>query len=459
MRSTASCYDDLRAYCEQIPLVDCHDHSGACGPKYKDPIEVIIAGYFHSDIHSASSDADMELLQDTKRPLDERWLVLERAWKRTQHTGYAQVTRRVLKEFYGETALTLDALKRMEGNLLDLTDPQVFDDILAKAGIAGRVLDIWPNTRQVLDGSLELTPRGFLAISLPQFHNIRSYAEIQQRVASLGRTVTSLDEYVEACRQIFEGHKGYGAVTFKDQSAYSRTLNYANPTQAEAESIFNWLVEDPRRSASYPEGIQPLDDFLFHTFMRMARDLDLPVQVHTGHMAGIRNEIVKTNAIGLTSLIEMHRDVRFDLFHANWPYSGELLFLGKNYPNVSLDFCWANIIDPVYCQNLFKQALSSVPHGKIHGYGSDYGGSVDRAWAHAAIARDNIAIALADMVELEYLGLDEAKEVAYDWLFSNANEFFKLGLEPAAKKLSTTVIEPDVTLFSGSLSHESETAE
>ena len=55
------------------------------------------------------------------------------------------------------------------------------------------------------------------------------------------------------------------------------------------------------------------------------------------------------------------------------------------------------------------------------------GGSVDRAWAHAPIARDNIAIALSEMVEMEYLTLDEAKEVAYGWLFGNANEFFRLG--------------------------------
>ena len=68
-----------------------------------------------------------------------------------------------------------------------------------------------------------------------------------------------------------------------------------------------------------------------------------------------------------------------------------------------------------------------MPHGKVHGYGSDFGGAADRAWAHAQIARDNIAIALSDMVELEYLGLDEAKEVARAWLFDNANEFFRLG--------------------------------
>ena len=145
-------------------------------------------------------------------------------------------------------------------------------------------------------------------------------------------------------------------------------------------------------------------------------------------MAGIRNDIVKTNAIGLTRILELHREVRFDLFHANWPFGDEFLFLGKNHPNVSLDFCWANIIDPVYCQNLFKQTLSSVPHSKIHAYGSDFGGYPDRAWAHAEIARDNIAIALAEMVEMDYLSLGDAKDVARGWMFDNPNTFFNLGL-------------------------------
>jgi Txe/YoeB family toxin of Txe-Axe toxin-antitoxin module len=427
-RSSAPCYDELRAYCETVPLVDCHDHSGECGPKYEDPIQAIASGYFHSDLLSATSDAEMATLCDAERSLEARWPILERAWQRTRHTGYAQVTRRVLAHFYDEEALTLDALHRMQDRLLDLTDPARFEAILEEAHIAVRILDIWPDVSKVLDGTLELTPRGRLAISLPSYHNVRSYEDVQARVQPLGRTVTSLDEYLAACREIFEGYKAYGAVTFKDQSAYSRRIDYGNPTRAEAEAVFNRFMEDPRRSASYPDGVRPLDDFLFHAFLRMARDLDLPVQIHTGHMAGIRNEIAKTNAVGLTKVIELHRDVRFDLFHANWPYGGEILFLAKNYPNVAIDFCWTNIIDPVYCQNLFKQALATVPHGKIHGYGSDFGGSVERAWAHAQIARDNIALALADMVEMDYLGLEEAKEVAHAWLFDNANAFFRLEL-------------------------------
>jgi len=428
MKGRSESYEELREYCEGVPLVDCHDHTGECGPKYADPIAMIHSGYFVSDFWSALSDADNAVLSDAKRPLEERWAVLEKGWKRTCHTGYAQVTRRVLRKFYGVEELTLEALRGMQDRLLDLTDAKTFDGILAEANIAVRLTDMWPDIRKVLDGTLKLAPRARLVIGLPNYHRIASHDAVQQLVAPLNRTVTSLDQYLGACREIFEAHKRFGAVAFKDQSAYSRTLAYGNPTRGDAEAVFNWLMADPRRTASYPDGVRPLDDFLFHEFLRMARDMDLPVQIHTGHMAGIRNEIGKTNAVGLTSVLELHREVRFDLFHANWPYGGELLFLGKNYPNVAIDFCWANIIDPIYCQNLFRQALSCVPHGKIHGYGSDFAGSADRAWAHAQIARDNIAIALSDMVEIEYLGIDEAKQVARMWMFDNANEFFRLGL-------------------------------
>jgi hypothetical protein len=390
---------------------------------------MFISGYFRSDIHSASSDDDMAILDDLERSLEERWAILSKAWKRTCHTGYAQFIRRVLKKFYGEDVLTLDALYRMKERLLDFSDEVVFEGVLEEANIAVRILDIWPDPKKVLDGSLKLPPRSRLTITLPAYHAIRDYEGVHQVVAPLGRTITCLDEYLEACREIFEGYKRYGAVAFKDQSAYTRTIEYSNPTRAQAEEVFNWFMDDPRRSASYPDGVKPLDDYLFHQFMRMACDMDLPVQIHTGHMAGIRNDIAKTNAALFTNVLELHREVRFDLFHGNWPYSGEILYLGKNYPNVTLDFCWVNIIDPLYSQDLFKQALSSVPHGKIHGYGSDVDGdAVDIAWAHAQIARENITIALSDMVEMEYLNLDEAKEVAYAWMFGNANRFFRLGL-------------------------------
>ena len=102
MKSNAKHYTKLREYLETIPLFDCHDHTTACGPKYTDPISVIASGYFVSDLHSASSDSDIEIIQDSTLSIEERWGVLEKAWNRSCHTGYANVTKLVLKKFYDE---------------------------------------------------------------------------------------------------------------------------------------------------------------------------------------------------------------------------------------------------------------------------------------------------------------------------------------------------------------------
>ena len=428
MKSNAISYPDLREYIESIPIIDCHDHSGEERPKYTDSIVALTSGYLHDDIASATTEAERLMLDDVSLSLEERWPTFVRAWNRTRYTGYGLVTRMVMKEFYGEDELSLSALYRIQEVLLDFTDDAFTESVLDKAGIKVRIVDNRPDVKKIVDRSFKMPPRSRLAISLPDYHAICSFEELQALISPAGRTVTSLEEYVQACREVFEFQKNFGAVCFKDQSAYTRTIGYGNPSKRQAEESFNWIMADPRRKLSYPDGNRPLGDYLFHEFMRMAKEMDLPVQLHTGHMAGTWNDVGKARAIHLIPVLELHKDVRFDLFHLNWPYDGDILFLGKNYPNVAIDFCWTHIIDPVYAQRIIPPILGAVPHGKIHGYGSDHFGNLERSWAHSQIARDNIAIGLAEMVEMEYIGLDDAKEIAAAWLFDNPNEFFRLGL-------------------------------
>ena len=81
MRSAAPCYDELKAFIDATPLVDCHDHSAECGPRLDDPILAIITGYVTSDLTSASSDEDAARMQDVSLSLEERWPALERAFE------------------------------------------------------------------------------------------------------------------------------------------------------------------------------------------------------------------------------------------------------------------------------------------------------------------------------------------------------------------------------------------
>ena len=421
----------LRADIDAIPVIDCHEHTVGPGsyPKYSDAIAALIQGYVRSDLVSAGGEGDMALLDDPTITTERKWPVFERLWKRTEHTAYGHVTKWILKTEYGIEKLTLEAIQSMAGRLLDLSDPKAYQDYLRKHGIRCRLVNIWIDWKKYLAGEHKVPACDRVMIGLPDYHGVRSFEGVCGITARMGRKVTSLHEYLDACREQFKRFKELGAAGMKDQSAYSRGIAYDNPSQAEAERQFNFIMEDPRRSLGWPEA-KPLDDFLFHEFMRMARKLEFPVQIHTGHMAGIRNDITKTNAALFTKVLELHSDVKFDLFHGNWPYPGEWLYLGKNYPNVHLDCCWLHVIDPRYARRVLADALVTVPHRKIHGFGGDYGDCIEYAAGHLAIARDNIAAALAKMVDGGWIDLDQARQIAADWLFNNPNEFFSLGFQP-----------------------------
>jgi hypothetical protein len=430
-------YAALRARIEPLPVIDCHEHTlgPQAAPENREPIACLIAGYVLSDLQAAmypgfpGARADLEtFLADQDVPTEEKWPLFESLWRTTEHTAYARVTKRILRDVYGEDSLSLAALQRIRERLVDLRDPQVYRQVLDQAGIRCRLVDVWPNMKAYLAGDFQVYERDRLMISLPQFHAVRSWQNVWDLTQVIGVSVTSLDGYLAACREIFCGMRERGALGLKDQSAYTRTLAYANPARAEAERLFNRFMADPRSALGWPEA-RPLDDYLFHRFLEMARDLDLPVQLHTGHMAGIRNDIAKTNAVHLTPVLELHCDVRFDLFHGNWPYMGEYLYLGKNYPNVRLDLCWLHIIDPLYAMNLLSEGLGTVPHSKFHAFGGDYGDTILHAAGHLSIARDVVAAALAEQVEYRWINEAEAVQIAADWLFNNPNEFFRLGFE------------------------------
>lgn len=430
-------YQRLLDQIQSLPVIDCHEHltGPEARPKYKEPIAALTYGYVQSDLEAAAFGVPWKergKLTDEGVSTDEKWPLFEKLWRRIEHTAYARVTKRILQDIYGEKEMTRLALDRVAEKLAAMDETAYFR-VIDEANIQVMIVDVlgWlpDGLGSFLDGKKTFPAKWRLMISLPDFHPVHcSWGSIQNIGGLVNRQISSLDEYLEVVFLVFQRCIERGAIGIKDQSAYERVLDFDLVTHSEAEKLFNRLLADPRSSLGWPES-KPLNDFLFHQFMRFARDLDLPVQLHTGHMAGIYNRVDKTNAAYLATVLELHREVRFDLFHGNWPYLGDLLFLGKNYPNVSLDLCWLHIIDPAYAVELLQRAVYTIPHSKIHAFGGDYGDTPEYIAAHLQIARQNIASALAGLVEGAWLNEAQALELAKDWLFNNPNRFFNLGLQ------------------------------
>jgi len=328
-------------------------------------------------------------------------------------------------------------LKRTEEKLLNLQDEQTYYRILEKAKIKCRLVNVFYThttfitsyIKDFIEGKWKVSKYDRFLIPWIMFHYpIRSRKAVESVGSVIGRSITNLNNFLDVCYEIFIKMKEKGSVGIKNQSAYERSLNFENSTRGEAEKMFNFILNDPRRSLGWPE-VKVLDDYLFHRFLDIAEELSLPVQIHTGHITGILDEIAKANGVQLIPVMELHKNVKFDLLHANWPYAWKILFLAKNYPNVHIDLCWVSIIDPYYTHQFLCDALTSIPHSKIHGFSGDYPDIPEYSVAHLNIAKDVISSVLARMVDTNWISIDEAKEIATDWFLNNPNEFHKLGFQ------------------------------
>jgi uncharacterized protein len=431
----------------RIPVIDCHEHLGEPGPTRSaqcrafrsDPLMFLCGDYLGSDLQSAgASSRDLELLLDPAASLDAKWAAFEPCWTATEHTAYARATKRVLKRYFGVDRLTRDALDRIAQQLDRSSDSRtvtvlqdagvraVITDVLRPQGLGARYFHN-PELADFLEGRYVFPHDWKPVFWLSQLHEVqrREFVDFVAQLA--GADITSLDRYEAATFEVLKRGRQKGIVALKDQSAYVRDISYVLPTRGDAERLFNRILSDPRQTLGWPES-KALGDYLFHSLLRHARELDLPVQIHTGHLADIRNRVDKANAALLAPALELHTQVRFDLFHGNWPYLGDLLFLAKNYPNVSVNLCWLHIVDPLYAQELMKRAVVTVPHTKLHGFGGDFAFVPELSVASLEMARENMAAALADLVEMGWIDESTAVSLAADWLYNNPNAFFRLGL-------------------------------
>ena len=155
----------------------------------------------------------------------------------------------------------------------------------------------------------------------------------------------------------------------------------------------------------------------------MASEADLAIQFHLGMGAGNWRSLEGASPAPIVDLLNAFRNARFDFSHSGYPYLREGAVLAKTFPNVYLDMSWIHIISPIGSRYALKEWLRMVPYNKIIGFGDDLQ-FVETVYGHLKIARQNVAIVLAEMIQdgliSESIALDVAKAIFYDnpsWLY------------------------------------------
>ncbi len=363
---------------------------------------------------------------------------VERYWPKMRLTGYGRAVTLTARELFGldYDPANFDAITAaLQDSIGGRSAPEVYDYFVHE-----RARNRWT----IQDGKFrcsasalepETHPESYrFAFRFDEVTHLADAGPIQTLECFLGHPVYTLDEMVQGINEAIDRFRETGKLAaIKIGMAYSRDLAVLDPTRAEAEAAFNRIrtrkafwggVQQNNAAVNAPEA-RALGDYLFHALVQRAADEDLPVQIHTGYLAGNWGSLAGTKALHLVPVLEKYRSVRFDLFHASWPWASELGAIAKNYPNVWVDMCWAWTMNPAESERALSEWLDAVPFNKIFAYGADTG----LPWSNVGYslqAKIGIARVLEQKIDAGYMDEATAREVASAIMLENGEEFYGL---------------------------------
>jgi hypothetical protein len=413
----------IREFVMAEPLCDNHEHqngfAGLDGRKHKLDYREFV-GYAGADLATAGGVGGMPAPQEklsVKQFFD--------LWASVRTTGYGQATELASKAVLG-LDYTAENAEAITAALAKFTAGKkartLYKNLLAKAGIRWALNDCcWdsPTKLHFFDGSEH--PEGYVQVlrydavlMVGSRDQVEGFERVFERpIQRLSDLDAALDDYAEKAR--LAGKLG----GMKSALPYSRRVDFEQSSFADAERAFEAMMQNRQVE------LRPLHDYLFHRFVQRSREFGLPVQLHTGYLAGNWGNPGQGNPELLVPIFRRYRGVRFDVFHAGWPYSEVAGAIGKAFPNVYLDMCWAWTMNPAQMERILSEWLSAVPHNKIFGYGGDTGSPFPMV-GYALQARQGIANVLERKVESGEYDLETAKRVARRIMHENAQEVYAL---------------------------------
>lgn len=442
-------YDELREEIDQIPLTDTHEHFILEEERLGMSLDMfyLIPHYACSDL--VNSGMPPSVLEEVRGvsgnlSLKEKWNKFQPYWDRAKNTAYLRVLQIIARDIFGVEDINEKTYQTLSEKIASSNRKGWYEHILKdKANIEYCIVEylggefiygpairpetlyFYPDRRvdmAIPDLGLDILKR---VENFDGLVSIRSVEMIRAAERKYDVNIHTLDDLLKVLDLCFEAGIKEGIVGVKTALAYNRIISYERTTRYEAESLFNRIFDGLGEGVSWKDA-KPLQDFLMHQVIQRAIEARLPIQIHTGLQEGNANIITNANPTHLIKLFMQYPQAKFDIFHTSYPYTGELTALAKNFPNVYPDLCWMYVISPYAARRTLSEWIETLPSNKIFGFGGDYL-VVEGAYAHAKMARDNVARVLTEKIEEGYFSRAEAAEFARRILRDNPLEVFNIG--------------------------------
>jgi len=158
------------------------------------------------------------------------------------------------------------------------------------------------------------------------------------------QAITDICEYTGLIEKVLREKKQAGYTVLKCAIAYDRSLHFEPATKEKARKA---MRENPDA-----EDIKAFQDYVFDRILKIAAELSMAVQIHTG--LGL---MIDSNAMHLKPIIERNPETTFWLMHGSYPWSGDIAGLTYTYPNVWADLCWLPLLSPTAAQRLLHELI------------------------------------------------------------------------------------------------------
>ena len=259
----------------------------------------------------------------------------------------------------------------------------------------------------------------------PRFYWVPCVDDFLDPFTSDIRPAATLAEYTKTVvTPMIESFRQEGAIAIQFlQAAYGRPLNFEKVSSAEADSVFEQLLQEKEVPISEQ---RKLEDYLFRYITREAGRLDLIVHIHTGIGRGPYFNVSGSNPMLLECVFNDpdQRNTKFVMLYGGWPFVREAgAMLVK--PNVYVDLSGHAFLCSTHALSKTLRAwLEWYPEKVL--FGTKAGGISplidweERGWLTTNSIRIALAIALTEMMNDGQISRNRALELAEMVLRTNA---------------------------------------
>lgn len=422
-------YNRIRDHADGIKVVNTHEHQH-WPEEYGDYrfgfYHLIAASYLAADISSAGTNGyDWKLLDSLS--LDELWDVYGKALDYTRSTTYYSQFVNGFRKLYDfrDLYFTRDNIAKLSAAIANnYKDYKLwFNEAFNMAGYELMFLDqYWKPFNTRIDNkhfALVFHINPLISESSRKPGKDAVLKSIYKEADSAGFKINNLEDYLGFCDHLFKRNIENKAVCIKNSQAYSRTLYYEDVPYDEAKVLF----EKPSSDLT-PAEAKKIEDFMFHWIIQQAVKYDLPIQIHTGYLAGNGNVLDNGQPIKLNNLFLKYPEAKFDLFHGGFPWTDEFAALGKMFPNVYLNIVWLPQISREKAVSTLEVMLDCVPYNKFL-WGGDCG-LIEESTGSLEFGKDVVSEVLAKRVATGLMTEEAAFGIVERIFRKNAIEVFKL---------------------------------